>query len=163
MFTLTDPDTTDDQTTCSLILSLAQMVKERKTEHAIGFRVYKVYNIYLICRILTINFQLNSHAKVDAHFAGRNHPVGKTDQYVNLREVSKRLVLPPGKYAVIPTTFNRGEEGQFLVRLFTEKHWGASRQADKHTYREGEGLNQRFNNVVNIPIYRYFWRCPLCL
>ena len=42
MFTLTDPDITDDQTTCSLILSLAQMVKERKTEHAIGFRVYKV-------------------------------------------------------------------------------------------------------------------------
>ena len=110
-------------------------------------------------------------AQVDAHFAGRNQPVGKTDQYVNLREVSARLVLPPGKYVVIPTTFNRGERGQFLVRLFiiinnnddnnnnkvrlfTEKHWGASRQADKHTYREGEGIQHQFNNVVNIPIHR---------
>ena len=93
-------------------------------------------------------------SQVDAHFAGRNHPVGKTDQYVNLREVSSRMVLPPGKYVVIPTTFNRGERGQFLVRLFTEKHWGDSRQADKHTYREGEGIKQ-FNNVVNIPIHRY--------
>ena len=42
VFTLTDPDTTDDQTTCSLILSLAQRVEKRKTEHAIGFRVYRV-------------------------------------------------------------------------------------------------------------------------
>ena len=82
--------------------------------------------------------------QVDAHFAGRNHPVGKTDQYVNLREVSARLVLPPGKYVVIPTTFNRGERGQFLVRLFTEKHWGASRQ--------GEGIQHQFNNI---PIHRY--------
>ena len=55
--------------------------------------------------------------KVDAHFAQHNYPVGKRDQYVNLREVSARLVLPPGKYVVIPTTFNRGERGQFLVRL----------------------------------------------
>ena len=45
MFTLTDPDTWDDQTSCSLIISLAQRVEKRKTEHAIGFRVYKVLNI----------------------------------------------------------------------------------------------------------------------
>ena len=42
MFTLTDPDTWDDQTSCSLIISLAQRVEKRKTEHAIGFRVYRV-------------------------------------------------------------------------------------------------------------------------
>ena len=42
MFTLTDPDTWDDQTSCSLIISLAQKVEKRKTEHAIGFRVYRV-------------------------------------------------------------------------------------------------------------------------
>ena len=76
-------------------------------------------------------------SQVDARFASRHQPVGKTDQYVNLREVSLRLVLPPGQYAVIPTTFRRGEEGQFLVRLFTERHWGDSDQAAKHTFRWG--------------------------
>ena len=70
--------------------------------------------------------------KVDAHFAQHNYPVGKRDQYVNLREVSTRLVLAPGRYVVIPTTFNSGDMGQFLLRLFTEKLWGASEQADKH-------------------------------
>ena len=51
VFTLTDPDTTDDQTTCSLILSLAQRVEKRKTEHAIGFRVYRVLfkNLLTMC------------------------------------------------------------------------------------------------------------------
>ena len=82
--------------------------------------------------------------RVDAHFVGRNDPVGNTDQYMKMREVSIRLELPQGKYVVIPTTLNRGERGQFLVRLFTEKHWGASRQ--------GEGIQHQFNNI---PIHRY--------
>ena len=42
MFSLTDPDLSDDKTRAALVLSLAQRVAERKTEHAIGFRVYRV-------------------------------------------------------------------------------------------------------------------------
>ena len=100
--------------------------------------------------------------------ARRQNPVGKTDQYVNLREVSKRMRLAPGHYVVIPTTFARGEEGEFLLRLFTEKYWGDSRDARKHTFVEGEGMrgapassssgaagfrgNNR--NMINIPILR---------
>ena len=42
MFSLTDPDPHDDKMTCPIIISLAQKVKERKTEHAIGFRIYQV-------------------------------------------------------------------------------------------------------------------------
>ena len=49
MFTLTDPDTWDDQTSCSLIISLAQRVEKRKTEHAIGFRVYRVLENFSLC------------------------------------------------------------------------------------------------------------------
>ena len=42
VFSLTDPDLSDDKTRAALVLSLAQRVAERKTEHAIGFRVYRV-------------------------------------------------------------------------------------------------------------------------
>ena len=59
MFTLTDPDTTDDQTTCSLIISLAQRVEKRKTEHAIGFRVYRV----LFRKLLTVCFEVSFSAQ----------------------------------------------------------------------------------------------------
>ena len=94
--------------------------------------------------------------QLDARTASTRQHVGKTDQYVNLREVSKRFSLPPGRYVVIPTTFHSGERGEFLLRLFSEKYWGDSNQADKHTFREGEGVGGfQQKNVINIPIIRF--------
>ena len=52
--------------------------------------------------------------------------IDRTDTFVNLREVSKRILLPEDNYCVIPCTFKQGEEGQFLVRVFVEKLWGSS-------------------------------------
>merc|ERR1711879_741685 len=64
-----------------------------------------------------------------------------------------------GRYVVIPTTFSRGEEGQFLVRLFLEKYWGQSSQGTRQTVDgaagggwSGGGTGGR--NAVNIPIQR---------
>lgn len=87
----------------------------------------------------------------------RTGPVEKTDQYINLREVSKRMMLPPGRYVIIPTTFSRGEEGQFLVRLFLEKYWGQSSQGTRESVdgggaRGGSGWGGR--HAINIPIQR---------
>ena len=90
----------------------------------------------------------------------RSSPVEKTDQYINLREVSKRMMLPPGRYVVMPTTFNRGEEGQFLVRLFLEKYWGQSSQGTRETVDGAVGGGWTGSggavgrNAVNIPIQR---------
>ena len=67
--------------------------------------------------------------------------MGKTDQYINLREVSKRFQFPPGNYCVIPTTFSRGDEGEFLVRTFVEKYWGSSAQGAKQSFKEGGGVH----------------------
>ena len=87
--------------------------------------------------------------QLDIRAATSKQHVGKTDQYVNLREVSKRFSLPPGRYVVIPTTFHTGEKGEFLVRLFTEKYWGDSNQADRHTYVQGEGVGGFQQKNVN--------------
>ena len=64
-------------------------------------------------------------------------PAEKTNQYINLREVTKRMHLPPGKYSIMPSTFNRGEEGDFFVRVFVEKNWGSSKQARRRTVKSG--------------------------
>ena len=42
VFSLTDPDPYDAKTRCPVVVSLAQKVTQRKQEHAIGFRIYKV-------------------------------------------------------------------------------------------------------------------------
>ena len=52
--------------------------------------------------------------------------IERTDTFINLREVSKRLLLPQGRYCIVPCTSQRGEEGQFLVRAFVERRWGYS-------------------------------------
>ena len=62
-------------------------------------------------------------------------PVGVTNYYYNLREVSKRFDLPVGRYCVIPSTFNSGEEGDFLIKVFVEKNWGLSDQSDRMSFR----------------------------
>jgi hypothetical protein len=62
-------------------------------------------------------------------------PVGLTNFYYNLREVSQRFELPVGKYCVIPSTFNSGEVGEFLIKVFVEKSWGSSDQSKRMSFR----------------------------
>lgn len=45
----------------------------------------------------------------------------RSQTYINTREVSGRFTLPPGKYLLLPTTFQPHHEADFLVRIFSEK------------------------------------------
>jgi len=142
IFSLSDPDPYDAKTRCPVVVSLAQKVTQRKQEHAIGFRIYQIGD---------------GVSSLEESVVRRTAPVEKTDQYINLREVSKRMMLPPGRYVIIPTTFTRGEEGQFLVRLFLEKYWGQSSQGTRESLdgggaRGGSGWGGR--HAINIPIQR---------
>lgn len=40
--------------------------------------------------------------------------------YINSRSVFLRMDLTEGRYVIIPTTFDPGLEGEFLLRLFTD-------------------------------------------
>ena len=57
-------------------------------------------------------------------------PVEKSGTFTNKRQVSMRISVPPGKYAIIPSAFNAGDEGEFLVRLFLTRGWGSSSQSE---------------------------------
>ena len=39
----------------------------------------------------------------------------------NLREVSGRFKLPPGNYLIVPSTYYPGQQGEFMLRVFTEQ------------------------------------------
>ena len=55
MFSLTDPDPYDAKTRCPVVISLAQKVTQRKQEHAIGFRIYKVSRTFSLILYLKIS------------------------------------------------------------------------------------------------------------
>lgn len=44
-----------------------------------------------------------------------------SEKFVDNREVFGRHSLPNGYYCIVPTTFAPQQEGDFLLRLFTEK------------------------------------------
>ena len=54
---------------------------------------------------------------VDYHYS-----TGTSGSFTNAREVQKRFDLEPGRYIVLPCTFKPGEEGDFLLRIFTEAY-----------------------------------------
>lgn len=58
---------------------------------------------------------------LDTDFFRFNRSIGRSKAFINLREVSVRFRFPPGTYVIIPSTFKPNEEGDFIIRIFTEK------------------------------------------
>lgn len=57
---------------------------------------------------------------LDVNFFKYNASVGRSPSFINLREVTCRFKLPPGVYCIVPSTFDPNEEGEFLLRIFSE-------------------------------------------
>lgn len=106
---LVDADDEDD--VCSVVIALMQKNRRRLRKEGldlqtIGFAVYE--------------------APDDVDQLGKDffryHPSkARSRTYINTREVSERFTLPPGKYLLVPTTFQPHQEADFLVRIFSEK------------------------------------------
>lgn len=67
--------------------------------------------------------QLENNTDIHANraFFARNQPAARSDPYVNLREVSSRMKLPLGEYLIVPSTFEPYKNGEFCLRVFSEK------------------------------------------
>ncbi|XP_050426862.1 calpain-A-like isoform X1 [Adelges cooleyi] len=111
--TLDDPDDDDDQHKCTAIIALMQKNRRamRKTGAeclTIGFAVYQLTNPDSLPKPLDVNF------------FKYNASVARSPTFINLREVSSRFSLPPGDYCIVPSTFDPNEQGEFLLRVFSE-------------------------------------------
>ncbi|XP_028387046.1 calpain-8 [Phyllostomus discolor] len=101
---------------CTVLLGLMQKNRRRQKRMgqgllSIGYAVYKVPP------------ELERHTDVhlgQRFFLGRQ-PSARSSTYVNLREVSARARLPPGEYLVVPSTFEPFQDGDFCLRVFSEK------------------------------------------
>ncbi|XP_065257144.1 calpain-11 [Emys orbicularis] len=111
-----DDDPEDNEVACSFLVALMQKHrrKERKMGgdmHTIGFAVYEVPEEAQGCQ--------NVHLKKE--FFLRNQSRARSETFINLREVSNKIRLPPGEYLIVPSTFEPHKEADFVLRVFTEK------------------------------------------
>uniref|UniRef100_A0A8P4GH65 Calpain 1, (mu/I) large subunit b n=1 Tax=Dicentrarchus labrax TaxID=13489 RepID=A0A8P4GH65_DICLA len=107
-----DDDPDDDEAACSFLVALMQKDRRRyrrhgQDVHTIGFAIYE----YRGCPSV--------HMKKD--FFLRHSSCARSETFINLREVSNRLRLPPGEYLIVPSTFEPSKEADFVLRVFTEK------------------------------------------
>ncbi|CAJ1067743.1 calpain-2 catalytic subunit-like [Xyrichtys novacula] len=107
-----DDDPLDDEEGCTFLVGLMQKdrrreMRNRRSFEMIGFSIYKLKghsNVHLGPEILL--HQLS---------------VASVKTFVNKREVCQRFKLPPGEYAIIPSTFEPHRNCSFVLRVFSEK------------------------------------------
>ncbi|XP_062295611.1 calpain-1 catalytic subunit b [Scomber scombrus] len=111
-----DDDPEDDEAACSFLVALMQKDRRRHRRHGqdmhtIGFAVYEIPDEHRGCQSV--------HMKKD--FFLRHSSCARSETFINLREVSARLRLPPGEYLIVPSTYEPSKEADFVLRVFTEK------------------------------------------
>ncbi|XP_044044792.1 calpain-8 isoform X1 [Siniperca chuatsi] len=111
-----DDDPHDGEDGCTVLIGLMQKDARRERRfgrdlNTIGFSIYEVPDEY--------KGRSNVHLGPDVLL--RRAAVARSHNFINLREVCDRFKLPPGEYAIIPSTFEPHRKGSFILRVFTEK------------------------------------------
>uniref|UniRef100_A0A8K9UX71 Calpain-3 n=1 Tax=Oncorhynchus mykiss TaxID=8022 RepID=A0A8K9UX71_ONCMY len=106
-----DPDD-PEHVACTVMVALMQ--KGRRKDRSKGAKLYTIG--------FTIYEMIGSQQHLQKDFFLYNASKAKCKSYINLREVSERFCLPPGEYVIIPSTFDPHEEGEFILRVFSEKN-----------------------------------------
>nr|XP_020444474.1 calpain-3-like isoform X3 [Monopterus albus] len=110
-----DDDPEDGEVVCTVVVALMQ--KGRRMQRYQGAKFLTIgFSIYEVPKEM---WGVNQHMQKDFFLYTASKAKCKT--YINLREVTERFRLPPGQYVIIPTTFEPHEEGEFILRVFSEK------------------------------------------
>ncbi|XP_071050221.1 calpain-A-like isoform X2 [Onthophagus taurus] len=152
--TLTEVDDDDEEGKCTLIVALMQ--KNRRSQRNMGIDVLTVgFAIY------HLPYPDRVSKPLDLNFFKYNASVARSPSFINLREVSCRFKLPPGTYCIVPSTFEPSEEGEFLLRIFSEHQ----NNMEENDAQIGMGeVDKRVRNVqptpqinqVNDQVYEFF-------
>uniref|UniRef100_A0A3B4ZRD2 Calpain-2 catalytic subunit-like n=1 Tax=Stegastes partitus TaxID=144197 RepID=A0A3B4ZRD2_9TELE len=109
-----DDDPDDGEVGCTFLVGLIQknrrkLRKQGEDMHTVGFAIYEV------------RFQGQREVHLDKNFFLTHAQTARSETFINLREVSSRFKLPPGEYLIVPSTFEPHLNGDFCIRVFSEK------------------------------------------
>ncbi|KAG7470756.1 hypothetical protein MATL_G00117320 [Megalops atlanticus] len=130
-----DDDPSDPELTCSFLVALMQKSQRRTGIHLhINLHIYK--------------------ARPDREYLSstdllRHRPLRSLPDYTQHAEVVLRGRLPPGRYIVIPSTKQENQEGEFILRIFTEKGNQAV-PADKPQTDEDASVQQPTSPALSV-------------
>uniref|UniRef100_A0A4W5PC62 calpain-2 n=1 Tax=Hucho hucho TaxID=62062 RepID=A0A4W5PC62_9TELE len=111
-----DDDPDDNEVGCSFVVGLIQKNRRRLRKvgedmHTIGFAIYEVPS----------QFHGQKEVHLDKNYFLTHAQKARSETFVNLREVSTRFKMPPGEYLIVPSTFEPHLNGDFCIRVFSEK------------------------------------------
>ncbi|XP_033822387.1 calpain-2 catalytic subunit-like [Periophthalmus magnuspinnatus] len=111
-----DDDPDDGENGCSFVVGLIQknrrkLRRQGEDMHTIGFAIYE----------LPPQFHGQSEVHLDKNFFLTHASAARSETFINLREVCNRFRLPPGEYLIVPSTFDPNLNGDFCIRVFSEK------------------------------------------
>ncbi|KAM6460875.1 calpain-8-like isoform 2-T3 [Liasis olivaceus] len=129
---LDEPDDDQEESAsepcCTVLVGLMQ--KNRRRQKRMGEGLLSIgYSLYQVPKELGNQTDVHLSRK----FFSTNRPVAHSDPYVNLREVSNRFHVPQGEYLIVPSTFQPFKDGQFCLRIFSEKQAKAQEIGDTVT------------------------------
>ncbi|XP_044022793.1 calpain-1 catalytic subunit-like [Siniperca chuatsi] len=117
----------------NMLVSLIQKPDKRNrrlVQHLhIGFSVFEV----------TENYKAQS-GKFPASFFSRRAPVAQTKTYMNAREVMEFLMLKPGEYLIVPSTFNSNETATFILTILSKTETHGYENSGDHKHEPVEKL-----------------------
>uniref|UniRef100_A0A7N6AMS0 Calpain catalytic domain-containing protein n=1 Tax=Anabas testudineus TaxID=64144 RepID=A0A7N6AMS0_ANATE len=112
-----DDEPHDGEDGCTVLVGLMQKGARRERRfgrdlNTIGFAIYEVKHR---------KYKGRTNVRLGPDVLLQKTAVARSQTFINLREVSERFKLPPGEYAIIPSTFEPHRQGSFILRVFTEK------------------------------------------
>uniref|UniRef100_A0A8B9P7I8 Calpain-3 n=1 Tax=Apteryx owenii TaxID=8824 RepID=A0A8B9P7I8_APTOW len=135
-----DDDPEDEEVVCSFLVALMQ--KNRRKERKLGANLYTIgFAIYEV-----LMYGNKQHLQKDFFLYNASKARSKT--YINMREISERFRLPPNEYVVIPSTYEPHQEGEFILRVFSEKRSLSEANSNKElTADEDSGKDGEKNSI----------------
>ncbi|XP_029699244.1 calpain-12 isoform X1 [Takifugu rubripes] len=95
---------------CTVLVELLQ--KNRRQRDKVHF-LYIAFHVYKV----PSDFQ---SACLTRSFFMKNSPVGRSGKYRAQRGVWRKLLLDPGRYIVVASTYRPNQSGEFFVRIFSK-------------------------------------------